>query len=329
MYGDIRELTGERLHADGIGPIDVLAGSPPCQDASTANPKGRGLDGERTGLFWEALRLVREVRPHWVLLENVPGLRTRGYDRIHDALEGAGYAVRPIVVGAWHAGAPHKRNRVWIVANAKRESVESVHAVTERKRDVQQKGCEQDKRGRTSDVYPQRISPDSNDRRRSCEEQNATITSGNESQERLSGRDSWETFTDTESIGPESGSLGVGWKERDQSQWGLASNTEQVGVWEQPGRSHGARRCDTPQPTLSVADASEPISARRTAAGRWRAWQEALAQWAHWNSGPPNLERVDDGIPKGMARAALAAYGDAVVPIIPEIIGKAIMRLEQ
>lgn len=115
MYGDVCTLTTERLRADGCGPIDVLAGSPPCQDASTANTSGKGIDGARTGLFWEAIRLARELRPRWVLLENVPGLRTRGYDRVHAALEEAGYAVRPLVVGAWHAGAPHRRNRVWII----------------------------------------------------------------------------------------------------------------------------------------------------------------------------------------------------------------------
>jgi site-specific DNA-cytosine methylase len=119
MYDDIRTLNADRLRRDlGFLP-SIVCGSPPCQDASTANTQGRGIDGERTGLFFDAVRLVREVRPRWVLLENVPGLRTRGYDRVHDALEAAGYAVWPLVVGAVHAGAPHLRKRVWIVALAK------------------------------------------------------------------------------------------------------------------------------------------------------------------------------------------------------------------
>lgn len=54
-------------------------------------------------------------RPAWLLAENVPALRTRGYDRVCDELVGLGYAVAPVVVGAWAVGAPHKRDRVWIV----------------------------------------------------------------------------------------------------------------------------------------------------------------------------------------------------------------------
>lgn len=118
VYDDVRTLTADRLAADGVGSIEVVAGSPPCQDASEANHRGQGVDGDRTGLFFEFVRLVREVRPRWVLAENVPRLRTRGYDRVHDALVQAGYTPRPFVVGAAHIGAPHIRKRVWIIANA-------------------------------------------------------------------------------------------------------------------------------------------------------------------------------------------------------------------
>lgn len=95
---------------------EILTGGFPCQDISTAG-KGVGLEGERSGLFWELLRIVYEVRPIRLLLENVPPLRTRGYDRIADALESIGYTLWPLVVGAANVGAPHQRNRVWIVAH--------------------------------------------------------------------------------------------------------------------------------------------------------------------------------------------------------------------
>jgi hypothetical protein len=75
LYDDVRTLGADRLLRDlGFLP-EIVCGSPPCQDASTANTKGRGVDGERTGLFFDAVRIVREVRPRWVLLENVPGPR--------------------------------------------------------------------------------------------------------------------------------------------------------------------------------------------------------------------------------------------------------------
>lgn len=117
MYDDIRQLSATRLRRDlGFLP-EVVAGSPPCQDASTANPSGKGIEGERTGLFKDYVRLVREIRPRWVAAENVPGFRTRGADWLLDALEALGYTCWPLVVGAVHAGAPHLRKRVWFVAS--------------------------------------------------------------------------------------------------------------------------------------------------------------------------------------------------------------------
>ena len=116
IYHDIRLLTGDRLRRDGIRP-DLLAGGFPCQDASQAG-RGAGLAGARTGLWSEMARLVAECRPDWVLAENVPGLRSRGADRVLAQLDVLGYACWPLVVGAVHAGAPHRRRRLFLVAQA-------------------------------------------------------------------------------------------------------------------------------------------------------------------------------------------------------------------
>ena len=132
---DIREIqaTDVRGHSQihlfaGIGAAAYacrLAGVPddfsictfgfPCQDISTAG-KGAGLDGDRSGLFFEAMRIIRSVRPTWLLAENVPALRTRGIERVLAEMESAGYcALPPVVVGADDVGAPQRRKRVWIV----------------------------------------------------------------------------------------------------------------------------------------------------------------------------------------------------------------------
>lgn len=88
----------------------------PCQDISVAG-KGAGLEGSRSGMFFEAVRLIDGARPTWLLAENVPALRNRGANRVLAELEGIGYTVLdPIVVGADDIGAPHRRKRVWIVA---------------------------------------------------------------------------------------------------------------------------------------------------------------------------------------------------------------------
>ena len=116
-YEDIRALSADVLRRAGIDHVDIVAGGFPCQDISVAG-KGRGVEhGERSGLWREMFRIICELMPRWVLAENVPALRTRGGDIVIADLEAAGYAVWPLVVGAWSVGAPHRRDRVWIVAH--------------------------------------------------------------------------------------------------------------------------------------------------------------------------------------------------------------------
>lgn len=116
MFDDVRTLTAARLAH--LMPIDAIIGSPPCQDASSANARGKGVDGTRTGLFWEMVRLAEEIRPRWLLAENVPGIRTRGIDQILDRLERT-FDCWPIVIGADDVGAPHRRKRMWLVCARK------------------------------------------------------------------------------------------------------------------------------------------------------------------------------------------------------------------
>ena len=117
LYADIRTLSAARLRADGVPRPNLLCGGFPCQDVSLAG-QGAGIEGGRSGLWSHMARLVRECRPDWVLAENVPGLRGRGADRVLAELEAAGYACWPLVVGAVHAGAPHRRARMWLMAQA-------------------------------------------------------------------------------------------------------------------------------------------------------------------------------------------------------------------
>lgn len=107
------------LDPSGLGRIDLVCGGFPCQDISTARAaEAPGLAGARSGLWFEMLRIVRQCRPDWVLIENVSRLRTLGADRVLGDLAEADYTARPLVVGAGDLGAPHPRARVWIVANA-------------------------------------------------------------------------------------------------------------------------------------------------------------------------------------------------------------------
>jgi DNA (cytosine-5)-methyltransferase 1 len=126
LYEDVRTLTAKRLKADGITDIDLICGGFPCQDISCAG-KGAGIEGSRSGLWSEYARLIREVRPRWVIAENVPALRCRGADKVLGDLEAAGYFAWPLVVGAIHAGAPHQRQRAWIVAHTASQRYDDTH----------------------------------------------------------------------------------------------------------------------------------------------------------------------------------------------------------
>jgi len=100
------------------GIVDVVSGGFPCQDISCAG-KGAGLDGERSGLWKEMARIIGEVRPRFILIENSPMLRTRGLSTVLKDLAEIGYDARWGVFGACDVGAPHKRDRMWILAYPK------------------------------------------------------------------------------------------------------------------------------------------------------------------------------------------------------------------
>ena len=102
------------------GSVDILAGGFPCQDISAAG-KGAGITGARSGLWKEYARIIGEMRPRFVFAENSPLLRTRGLGVILEDLAALGYHARWCVLGAGHVGAPHKRDRMWVLAYAKRE----------------------------------------------------------------------------------------------------------------------------------------------------------------------------------------------------------------
>jgi DNA (cytosine-5)-methyltransferase 1 len=98
------------------GKVDVVAGGFPCQDIS-ASGSGQGIEGKRSGLWGEMARIIGEIRPKYIFVENSPMLTIRGLGRVLGDLSEMGYNARWGVVGASHVGAPHRRERIWILAN--------------------------------------------------------------------------------------------------------------------------------------------------------------------------------------------------------------------
>lgn len=255
MYDNVRTLTAARLR-DDLGRLpSAIVGSPPCQDISSANTKGKGVDGDKSSLFFEATRIIGEVRPRWFALENSDRVRTRGYDRIAAELEGHGYDCWPLVVGIGNAGGSHQRKRAWIL------------------------GMDAD----------------------------APLSQG---------RAAGQPWLDTDASGPS---------------------------WQQEGR-RGTRRgwlgckeagggtCDT----LGTDADSSKLRIQRGAGSGWQAdgKEAVIAGLARVFRGPVGSSnfsshlRAYDGLPGWVAERCREAYGDAVCPQIPEIIGRAILRTE-
>ena len=118
VYGDVKELNYEKLKADGIDQVDIITGGYPCQPFSVAGRKKGEQDPRH--VWPEMFRLIKELRPTWVIGENVGGHIKLGLDSVLENLESEGYSARTFSISASSVGANHKRERVWIVANSGR-----------------------------------------------------------------------------------------------------------------------------------------------------------------------------------------------------------------
>lgn len=110
-HADVRHVGARNLE-----PVEVICGGFPCQDVSCAG-KNAGLAGARSGLWREYLRIVRELRPRVVVVENVRALVSRGLDRVAADLDAAGYRVEARIIAAADVGAPHRRERLFVIGS--------------------------------------------------------------------------------------------------------------------------------------------------------------------------------------------------------------------
>lgn len=111
-YNDVKEVGSHNLE-----PVDLICGGFPCQDVSSAG-RGAGLAGDRSGLWFEFARIVGELRPRWVVVENVVSGAKRWVDQVVAGLEQLGYQALPIPLSASDVGAPHLRRRIFVIAYA-------------------------------------------------------------------------------------------------------------------------------------------------------------------------------------------------------------------
>lgn len=281
-WNDVKTLTAELIQQH-CGHVDAIVGGFPCQDISVAG-KGAGLEGERSGLYWQIHRLAVEVRPTWLLLENVPALRTRGADDVLLSLAEAGYVAWPFVVGADDLGASHRRKRVWIVAYT-----------------------------------------DSNESERWREFNNVA---GAESTTERDGKE-WErmrnAFGDCNSILANADSV---WQQQpggivaESGQW-IGNRSQKLA----DASSAGRQKRDT------AAVSNQPGHAAGSDFARWPARPgQPQYEWEEPRTVESQMGQSTHGFPERLAGrhrvAALKALGNAVVPQVAEVIGRAILQME-
>jgi DNA (cytosine-5)-methyltransferase 1 len=245
VHTDIRSLDGK----DYKGRAEIICGGFPCQPFSQAG-KRRGTEDDRH-LWPEMLRIISEVRPTWVIGENVIGIVKMELDSILSDLEGEGYQTRAFIIPACGIDAPHKRDRVWIIAHANSEG-ESDGPINEGPR-PRQLELMADPNSGFSTVTQQAVQAG-----------RATIISSS------------KDVADSES-------------ERVQRLWSSG---------EQKPHTYGGQK-------LSLCGSERPRP-------------------AYWEA-EPGMGRVVDGIPNRVDR--IKGLGNAVVPMVVEVIGNAIMEI--
>ena len=122
IWDDVQTFSGRPWR----GLVDVVSGGFPCQDISAAG-KGAGIDGERSGMWGQMARIICEVRPKYVFVENSPMLTSRGLGRVLGDLASMGFDAKWGVLGAADVGANHQRDRIWIVAKWRKQLSHAQH----------------------------------------------------------------------------------------------------------------------------------------------------------------------------------------------------------
>jgi DNA (cytosine-5)-methyltransferase 1 len=124
-WRDVKDVTAEEIKFQtGCNNITLMSGGFPCQDTSYAGLQA-GLSGKRSGLVYEQLRLLANLQPDYAVFENVSGLRTNGLRELLTEIAKIGYDAEWYSLRASGFGAPHKRERIFIVAHSKRYKQQS------------------------------------------------------------------------------------------------------------------------------------------------------------------------------------------------------------
>ena len=307
IYDDVKEITKQRLETDGVELPDVITGGFPCQPFSVAG-KQRGTDDNRH-LWPQMFRIIRELAPRWVVGENVRGLVNiqdgMVFETVCTDLEGEGYEVRAFNIPAASVGGPHRRERIWIIANKKESMVNSNKIRFQQHNETE----EETSRRRSSATFESTGSADVENSRRTLR-QGTELREKNEdeirkeyaNQHQRSGSSSESDVADTESFSSDVGGRGEYQEERNRQRKIRgedstdASNTNRTGS-QRLGSEHELRNSKEEKQTRRIG----------------------------WWDVEPDVGRVAHGVSGRVHR--LKGLGNSIIPQIAEEIGRAIIKV--
>ncbi|HBA70733.1 MAG TPA: DNA (cytosine-5-)-methyltransferase [Geobacter sp.] len=301
IYDDVRTVTAERLRTDGITRVDLVCGGFPCQPFSVAG-KQQGKDDHRH-LWPEMFRIIQETKPTWVIGENVAGFVSMALDEVWSDLENQGYEVQPFIIPACAFNANHRRDRVWIIAHAASEQ-------NDRERGNSELGRYAVERSEQATLCDNKQA----DNNCACGCSKAVLP--DTSRQLRDGSGSARAGRSSESANGCADVANAVCKHGDNGGYGTGavcgkrSETANVCTSQTDGDTNGAGREEQHSATVAARPGQ--------CAG------ELVATGPDWTVESPFCG-VADGIPRRVDR--LKCLGNAVVPQIPEIIGRAIMAV--
>jgi DNA (cytosine-5)-methyltransferase 1 len=321
QYKNIKELTYERLKADGLVPIDIITGGYPCQPFSVAG-KQKGVEDPRH-LWPEYFRLIKECRPTWIIGENVSGHIKLGLDSVIEDLESENYSVRTFSVSASSVGASHQRERIWVVAYSERNyNFNEEQRVHGEEKEIPGERGENDSPPREpgrANTIRKTNDGDVADTESFGSDEREDRNNSKEKQKERNVRGQSSDVANTESD-KEDGVLRTARSESDQGNPWMESSSSRDG---QPKREAPQDMADTDSEGLERQWKSRnQFGSEFTAAESGEGRQGEMGQG--WWSIEPDVGRVAHGIPKRVDR--LKSLGNSLVPQIPYYIGQSILQ---
>jgi DNA (cytosine-5)-methyltransferase 1 len=314
IYDDIKELNHEKLNSNGHTKIDIITGGYPCQPFSVA---GRQQGEKDPRHVWpEYFRLIKELRPTWIIGENVSGHVKLGLDTVLENLESEGYSARTFSISASSIGANHQRERLWIIAHSNNAGDRTSQSSVDRhgqKTNQRREGFTQ---------------PESSGHGEDLENTGRSRRSGSEFQrknENEIGEKNANQFERSSSSSQSNVANTSTHRSFDESERNIR------GLAKESSRKEETRH----QPSVCIKTRSSKRSKNMVHSDserleKWESIGENFSQeyqtliGADWWSTEPDVGRVANGVPKRVDR--LKSLGNSLVPHIPYYIGMSILQ---